>query len=745
MPKYILAVILFSPLLSNLMLAQQHQSPPQIPTIRATTREVVLDVVVRDKHHRPVTNLRPDEVQVFEDGVRQKINSFHNIQGTEQLQTELETERNSKLSSPGSKFATSPTTTLKQLNFVSIVFAQIAPLNLEFAREAVLDFLKSDTLPNTYVTIYRMNRGLEMVQSYTSDKARLSRAVDAVTKGLRGNRGLGLTPSVAGGAIATLQSTVANIMANPLTSPDTAQALQNLLMNPVPAIANDPLWARNAASQDASVTLGDALIAEAHLASSLRFAESLSNGMNNIDAMRHLVQSEENLPGRKVVIYLADGLTLPMERQDAVNGLIGFANRAGVVFYAVDTRGLSVEDPVSHPLATLEQAAAESAANTVSPRMGHMEDEDIQLAVSSNTQLAMQDLAESTGGFAVTNTNQIAQPMERMMEDIRTHYEIAYTPTATNYDGHFRKIEVRISRPHVHVQTRKGYFAVPDINGEPLQPFEMAALNAINERPTPVAFPYDAALMKFRPGPDGVAYDVAFDIPLSGLRVVMNHDTGKSQIRISLMALIHKENGEIVGKISRNLMREVNKAELRHLGNQQIIYAEPIELPGGHYLIDTAVTDQQAHKTSVKHISVFVDSGREFGVSSVELVKSVWPMSGPPNPMDPFQTNAVRVLPTLSPSAPSGRPVDIYFVVYPENGSETGSTVTLQMFHDGKEIARKQVPLPQPQADGSVPMLMQLTPQPGHCDVVVTAQQGALAAQSSLSLQIVAERDESIN
>jgi VWFA-related protein len=739
MPKRALVLCLLSCFVSVLLQAQTSSSNQETPTIRTTTREVVLDVVVRDKHHHPVTDLRPEEVQVFEDGVRQKINAFRDVQGSEQLQNELTQAKDISSNAVAKNPASATSSQLKQINFVSVVFAQIAPLNLEFAREAVQDFLKSDTFPNTYITVYRLDGGLKMVQSYTSDKLLLTKAVDAVTKGLRlNNGGLGLNATVVSGANATIQAAAANIIANPLTSPAVSQAVANMALNPMPLVAQDPLWARNAAAQDVSITLGNALLTQAHLASGLRFAESLSNGMDSLDAMRRLIQSEERLPGRKVVLYLADGLTLPMDRRDAVDGLISFANRAGVVFYTLDTRGLSVEDPVSHPLSTMEQAAAASSVNNVNPRLGHMEDDDIGLAVTSNTQLSLEEIAESTGGFAVSNTNQIAEPMQRMMEDIRTHYELAYTPTSTKYDGHFRTIEVKISRPHLmKPQTRKGYFALPDINGEPLQPFEMAALKAINERPAPSAFPYDTALIKFRPGSEAVTYEMAFDIPITGLRVVMNHKTGRSQIRASLVALIHKADGEVVGKISRNLVREVNKAELQHLANQHILYAEPMALAGGHYLVDTAVTDEQSEKTTVKHLSIFVDSGKEFGVSSLQLVRSVSPQSGPRNPLDPFQTDAIRILPTLSQSAPSDKPLDLYFVVYPHlNATPADAKITLQMFQNGKEIARKTVGLPQPQDDGAVPMLMRLNPSPGQCDVVVTAQEGTLAAQSTLSVKI---------
>ena len=706
-------------------------------TIRATTREVVLDVVVRDKHHRPVTDLRPDEVKVFEDGVLQKINDFRDVQGAEQLQTELSATKDAPVTHPAIEAARPVLDSqLKEINFVSIVFARIAPLDLEFAREAVQDFLKSETLPNTYVTIYSLSGNLQMVQSYTSDKMLLTQAVNTITKGIRGGPNSPLAASVVAGSTASIEAAIDNIVANPLTPQATAQALGGVMQNPMPLVVQDPLWAHNAASEDVSITLGSALLTQAHLATGLRFTESLSNGMDSLDAMRHLVQSQERLPGRKVVLYLADGLTLPMDRRDAVNGLISFANRAGVVFYTVDTRGLSVDDPVSHPLSTMEQAAAESSANAINPRFGHMEDDDIGLAVTSNTQLSMEEIADSTGGFAVTNTNQIAEPMQRMMEDIRDHYEISYTPSSTKYDGHFRVIEVKLSRPHVRIQTRKGYFALPDVNGEPLQPYEMGALQAINQHPAPTAFPYDAALIKFRPGSDSVGYEVAFDIPISSLRIVLNHKTGKMQIKTSLLALIHQSDGQIIGKISRSLVREVNKAELQHLGNQHIMYAEPLALAGGHYTVDTAVTDSQAEKTAVKHLSVFVDSGHEFGVSSLELVKSVWAQSGPRNPQDPFETDAIRILPTLSQSVPSGKPVDVYFVLYPHDIAGEAPKVTMQMFQNGKEIARKTIDVPPPQKDGSVPMLMRLNPSPGQCDVVVTAQQGTLAAQSSLSVKV---------
>ena len=174
---------------------------------------------------------------------------------------------------------------MRQVNFVSVVLAQIAPLNLEFARRAVLEFLKSDNLPNTYVTVYRLNRNLEIVQPFTADKDSLAKAVDAATKGLRGNSELSLSANVTSSALARCRQRPTIFSPRQPPAPPRAQAVQNLLANPLPALAIDPLWAANAASQDVSVGLNTALLTQAALVKGLRFVSSLSEGMDAMDAL----------------------------------------------------------------------------------------------------------------------------------------------------------------------------------------------------------------------------------------------------------------------------------------------------------------------------------------------------------------------------------------------------------------------------------------------------------------------------
>jgi hypothetical protein len=48
----------------------------------SSTREVLLEVIVRDARGRLVKKIDPEQVSIFEDGVRQQIRSFRLVQGS---------------------------------------------------------------------------------------------------------------------------------------------------------------------------------------------------------------------------------------------------------------------------------------------------------------------------------------------------------------------------------------------------------------------------------------------------------------------------------------------------------------------------------------------------------------------------------------------------------------------------------------------------------------------------------------
>jgi len=720
------------------IVAQTTPAPSHpVATIRTRSEEVLLDVVVRDKHHRLVTNLRPKEVEVYEDGVRQDVKIFQFVEGAAQLETERSQAQAQTTANPGSgQAAVTPAQQLRELNFVSIVFGPIAPLDSEFAREAVTDFLKSDSFPNTYLTVYTLaNNHLSLAQPYTDNKNALTAVIDRISKGASGSGVSSVSTQIASTAIS---STLANSAAASNSTQPTSGPQDPMLGQFSGAIVTSPLWARNSAATDASTNLGAALETQAMLATTLRF--DASEGLNTVDALRALVYSQARLPGRKLVLYLSDGLAFPVGRREVVDNLISMANRSGVTFYAVDTRGLSLEDATVPGLASQGMVGIESrqrgAVTTQNPVHGYQEMDDAELGAVSNRQQNMQDLAESTGGFAVVNTNQIAEPMERVMEDIRTHYELSYVPKSTTYDGHFRKIEVKLSRPNLTVQTRKGYYALPMLNGEPLQPFEAKALDEINTRPFPSGLPFDAGLMKFWSNQNLVQYMIGLEIPVAELKTAPLPKSDKSQVRASFVALVRDAQGEVVGKISREFQRQISPQDAAKVAMDHISYMEPLALPRGDYAIEIAVSDEFSRKSSVRRIAFPRESRSGLDLSSLAIVEKAEPLVGPANPLNPFDLDNTRIVPELGDTVHSG-PVVLYFVLYPAKLEKPAPPqATLEILRDGSLINRQALKLPEARADGSVPVVLRVSPGPGSYAIVVTARQGNLAAQSYRALQI---------
>ena len=51
-------------------------APTPAQTLKIGAKEVLLDVIVRDKKGRNLRDLKPEEIEIYEDGVKQTIHSF---------------------------------------------------------------------------------------------------------------------------------------------------------------------------------------------------------------------------------------------------------------------------------------------------------------------------------------------------------------------------------------------------------------------------------------------------------------------------------------------------------------------------------------------------------------------------------------------------------------------------------------------------------------------------------------------
>jgi VWFA-related protein len=85
-------------------------------------------------------------------------------------------------------------------------------------------------------------------------------------------------------------------------------------------------------------------------------------------------------------------------------------------------------------------------------------------AVGRNDHLAsqhtMDNMAESTGGKSFKNSNDLVLGLHNGIEDGSTYYTLTYYPENKNWDGQFRRIQVKSGRANIHLRYREGYYAV---------------------------------------------------------------------------------------------------------------------------------------------------------------------------------------------------------------------------------------------------------------------------------------------
>ena len=135
------------------------------------------------------------------------------------------------------------------------------------------------------------------------------------------------------------------------------------------------------------------------------------------------------------------------------------ANRANVTFYVIDPRGLAAFDDSIGPL---RPAAPSEDRARLSARHG-----------------GVRELAFNTDGAVVLNTSDVKGGVARMMADLNSYYLLQYYSTNPKLDGRFRQISVRVKRPGVQVRARPGYLAPTEeearVSGVPAKPVALPA------------------------------------------------------------------------------------------------------------------------------------------------------------------------------------------------------------------------------------------------------------------------------
>jgi VWFA-related protein len=639
------------------------------PVFRTGAAVVVLDVLVRDKNGRPVRDVTAGEVEVFEDGVEQTLEGFRWVETAAPVVEE-----------PGAPSPAGPDPA-RQLTLVSLVFDQLGPDGRRLAAKAANAFLERGLRANTWAAVFQVDHRLALVQPYTNDAARLKDAVALATSG-------------------TYKGVIEEQAAM-----EQAQKDAELAAAAVPE-------ATEGQGPPASGGAFAARVQAQAIANMLRLSNALQRqqlGTTSLYPLLALMRGHETLAGRKTLLYLSEGLHVPPNLEAVFRSTVSAANRANVSVYAVDVRGLDTERAMRASAEALDQARRVSQRTMESRGAGAVSKDEIYLADTAegalrlNLEGTLGDLSASTGGFLISNTNDFRQGAERLAADLSGHYELTYQPSVVAYDGRFRKIEVKVARRGVAVQSRSGYFALPPGDSPALFPYEVPLLAALG-RPEPVrGLEIRAAALHFEDGP-AREHRLLVETPVGDLEMIEDKAKKTYRMHLSLLALVKDEHGTVVERFSEDYPFEgpLDKAEGLKLGN--VVLKRRFTVPPGTYTLEVAGEDRELGRIGTMrhalHVSAPCAGPR---MSSVTLIRRVEPAPARADgSSDPLEIGGMRIVPNLDLpiSVAANQKLSLFFVAYPKDGENP--RMSLEFWRGPKPLAKAEPELPAPDADGRI-------------------------------------------
>jgi VWFA-related protein len=508
---------------------------------------VNLEVFAADRSGHPVTDLTRDDFEVEVDGRQVPITNFYaEINGRERSQPATEsTGRESATTAPAPTVPAHEETPVppdRQLHIVIYVDNfNLRPVDRNRVLRALERFVYTYQRPGTQMMLVSYDHQLNITQPFTSDAREIVDGAVALEK-------------------------------------HTGQALD-----------------RDAERRRAIDEIEQAKTPSSAVVVAESYADRLQTELKlPIEALRNLMEPLSGLPGRKALLYISNGLpktpgedlfylidekfprqhvrtqAMVYDMDHTYRELAQSANRAGVTFYTLDAGGLASFDSLS-------------AASGGSARGGSYV--VVDSVNKANFQAPMQSLAHDTGGFALTNSNNVELPLDQLAQDFSSYYSIGIN-APSDAGMRFHKVKIDVKRRGVVLRYRKGfqYLSLLDRLGH-----GVTAALTLNQEVNPL----DARIVFGKATPqDGESTLVAVQvqIPIGQLTLVPVEKSYLGRVRVAVQ--VADAEGRLSAPTwSEPLQLKIPATEVDHAKGQNMTYDVQLAMRPGDQKIAVGVVD----------------------------------------------------------------------------------------------------------------------------------------------------------
>ena len=560
----------------------QAQQAPGV-TFQVEVNYVDVDVVVTDEQGHFVTGLTRDDFAVFEDGKPQKVDTFALVN--------LAVEKPQDIVVEGRPIPADTRTNRKPFDGRVYVIVlddlDVSAMRSTPVRDAARKFVREHMAANDLGAVVYTSGRSDAAQEFTTDRELLIRAIDKFVG--RRMRSLSLD---------RLDEYYQRI------------AYGYNLRNDA-----DP----NTGSINSQDPAGHGRTSDP------TELERGTRALTVLDTLKNTAEFLGSVRGRrKAVLFFSEGLDYPIRdvfgAQDATiviratQDAISTAARANVNYYTIDPRGLAgmttdfMESAgIGNGVGTSGPVLFVPGTNTPSGGVtgasgGVFNVQDELLQEFRTSQDTLRELAEQTGGIASVNTNNVEPAFQRIADANSRYYVLGYYPPNHPRDGRFHKIEVRVTRPGLRVEARRGYASPRGRTPEERKRDEAARLARDARRPdgkrtsTPLigaltspipqsGLTFSVQAAPFKHTPDEASIALAIELDGSHLPYAPPNEKGQVSNKIELSFFGLNERGKALSAGWTELDLTL-RPETRDRVTAHGVRANPrISLPPGRYQI----------------------------------------------------------------------------------------------------------------------------------------------------------------
>jgi VWFA-related protein len=648
---------------------RESQKKPDEEVVSVRSRLVNVDVSVKDKKGNYVNDLKAEDFTVYENGVRQKVEFFNPpLAGgaTGVGSAAGETSRPAAAQPPPRAQGGMPR------NIISLVLDGLTtdPSNMKRVRDGAVKYIKEQVTDADAVALFAVTGGLQLLQPFTHDKDKLIAAVDKASAASTSSKNFEQRD---------IEENIAKLReaASPLETMDTTSITSQAAAEPIMA----------------------AMIAARVLQEYLRLrtALGLQQARPILAALAAICEAQRTVPGKKTLVLFSQGFVSPEVLDWQVQSTIDIANRANVAIYIIDSAGLKASAPLSGAYAPPSPLQGISALNRTETRMrtegGENQFDQSRFEGLNREHDILFRISGDTGGKFVRGTNDIAKGLERVDQEIRSRYTLAYQSTDANFDGGFRKLKIEVGRPGAQVMARNGYYAIAPDQIVPLSPDEKKLLAGVNAPESGSSLPLFVEMSAFRSQGGRYVVPLALEVPHDAVKFEPRAD--RQRMQLDVLVVVREGQDKILSRLGGNFDVSLTEEQYQSILNNNVFYRQDVELAPGTYSVDMVVRDRASGKTAARRERlVLPEAGTEFSMTEAVLSRHVEPAKSAPAaagagvPGDVLSHGGALISPLPSREFRPSDNLIIFFDLYNAAASaETGKPkvlVTVTLLRDGK-------------------------------------------------------------